>query len=567
MKANAAVNKQSKMKRKKRRNRTGVAPGRPVVDVTVIEEGVGKTIGAEAVVAATAATVLTRNGYGLLVSNKTVNIKKIKKDLMVGPRTIKGYGSGYVRKYPVYRQSSRRLYVPRHYGLRHFGDVVGSRIRPGAKAPRLRFSGSLRPLQVNAADKFMATIAGDDSAPTRRHPHGGILSLYCGAGKTVVALNLAARVGRKTLVVVHKEFLMHQWHERIKTFLPGAKVGLIQQKTVDVEGKDIVLAMLQSIAVRDYPAEVMRPFGLVIFDECHHLSSEVFSRCLPKIGARVTLGLSATPDRKDGLTKVFKWYLGDILFEKQRPRDETVVSFVRTVRLNSTAAGYGELLVMRTGTANTAAMINNIAEFAPRTALIAALAVAAVRRKRQILVLSGRRQHLDDIHRAITTGPDALELEDVGYYVGGMNQNSLQRSEKCSVVLATFHMAAEGLDIKSLNTLLLATPMSGVTQAVGRILRDVRKEFPPCIIDIVDHYSVFVRQAQARRRVYKKQGFSDVVDLRVLGPPGQWAKTVPSLIDFTGRAVPPLLRGATSPQVVDNTMDHLFSDSSDDESK
>ena len=103
---------------------------------------------------------------------------------------------------------------------------------------------------------------------------------------------------------------MEQWIERIEQFLPDARIGIIQQNKVKVQGKDIVIAMIQSISMKNYPMEIFDQFGLSIFDECHHISSQVFSRCLPKVGNKYMLGLSATPKRKDGLSKVFHWYLG-----------------------------------------------------------------------------------------------------------------------------------------------------------------------------------------------------------------------------------------------------------------
>ena len=95
-------------------------------------------------------------------------------------------------------------------------------------------------------------------------------------------------------------------YETILEFLPNARIGKIQQNTVDVEDKDIVLAMVQSLSKKEYKSGTFEPFGLAIFDECHHLGAEVFSKSLMKVGCKYTLGLSATPDRNDGLTKVFK---------------------------------------------------------------------------------------------------------------------------------------------------------------------------------------------------------------------------------------------------------------------
>lgn len=340
--------------------------------------------------------------------------------------------------------------------------------------------------------------------------HRYILGDFTVTHNTILSLYLISAVGKKTIICVHKEFLMHQWHERIQQFLPGAKVGIIQQKKVDVIDKDIVIAMVQSLSLRDYDKIILDQFGMAIFDECHHLSSEVFCRCLPKISARVTLGLSATPTRADGLTKVFKWFLGDILFRTSRKKDN-IDKIVRCITLDAKNAGYGEeIRVQWTGNLNSAAMLNKIAEYEPRTQLIAELAQNIIDKnsKRQILILSGRRGHLDALYDII-----AKTEIPIGYYVGGMNQDSLKESEKCKIILATYNMAAEGLDIKSLNTLILATPMSNVVQAVGRILRVVNKDLPPMIIDIIDDFSSFTKQSLKRKKIYKSQGFNNVINI------------------------------------------------------
>ena len=95
--------------------------------------------------------------------------------------------------------------------------------------------------------------------------------------------------------------------------MPTARVGLIQQGVVDVDGKDIVIAMLQSLSMKSYATEVFAGFGMCCFDECHHLGAEVFSRALVKTSTRYMLGLSATPDRKDRLRRVFEWHLGTVV--------------------------------------------------------------------------------------------------------------------------------------------------------------------------------------------------------------------------------------------------------------
>ena len=85
-----------------------------------------------------------------------------------------------------------------------------------------------------------------------------------------MALYLIAALKRKTIVIVHKEFLLNQWIKRIEEFLPGARVGIIQASKADVQNKDIVIGMLQSLSSKDYDVDkVFGDFGFVIVDECH----------------------------------------------------------------------------------------------------------------------------------------------------------------------------------------------------------------------------------------------------------------------------------------------------------
>jgi superfamily II DNA or RNA helicase len=139
------------------------------------------------------------------------------------------------------------------------------------------------------------------------------LSDFTVAHNTVCAINIACRLKLKTLVIVHQTFLQDQWIERIEQFT-NANIGIIRQDKVIIEGKDIVIGMLQSISGRDYDEEIFEQFGLVIYDECHHIGAKVFSKSLQKAGCKYTLGLSATPIRKDGMTKIIHWHLGDTLY-------------------------------------------------------------------------------------------------------------------------------------------------------------------------------------------------------------------------------------------------------------
>ena len=153
--------------------------------------------------------------------------------------------------------------------------------------------------------------------------------------------------------------------ERIEQFLPDAKVGRIQGTIIDIEGKDIVIGMLQSLSMKNYDIKLFKDFGLTIVDEVHHISSEVFSRALFKIVTRYTLGLSATMTRKDGLTKVIKMFLGDIVFSKKRKGENKVL--VKAIEYISNDSSFDDEVLNWRGQVNYTSMIKKLCEYNRRS--------------------------------------------------------------------------------------------------------------------------------------------------------------------------------------------------------
>jgi superfamily II DNA or RNA helicase len=217
------------------------------------------------------------------------------------------------------------------------------------------------------------------------------------------------------------------------------------------------------------------------------------------------LGLSATPERTDGLTKIFLWFIGPIAYQiKTRDADTTVR--VIAYRFGSDDATFKKTPVNYKGEVIRARLLNQIAEFKPRTQYLSARLIEFVKEGRKLLILSDRREHLADFEKEF----HSAKITDVGYYVGGMKQSALDESEKKSVILATFAMAAEAMNIPELNTVLLATPKSNIEQSVGRILRQKKeaRKFSPLILDIIDYqHHGCIGQYNKRRKFYKTCGY------------------------------------------------------------
>lgn len=397
--------------------------------------------------------------------------------------------------FPIYRESNNKLYLPRHFGIENYGVPDDMRLPPGTPID-VSFNGSLRDYQENVVNIFMKTAKKNDKIGG-----GGLLEIPCGRGKTVIALSIISQLKTKTLVVVHKGFLLDQWIERIAQFLPSAKIGKIQGQIIDIEDKDIVIGMLQSLSMKEYPQDMFSSFGLTIVDECHHISSEVFSRSLQRIVTKYALGLSATMQRKDGLTKVFKMFLGEIIYKEEREKTDFVL--VKAVEFKTNDAEFNETAYDYRGNPAYSTMITKLCSYSHRSEFILKVLKKELQEKpgQQVMILAHNKNLLVYLFKAI----EHRNIATVGYYVGGMKANDLKESEGKNVIIATYAMAAEALDIKTLTTLILATPRTDITQAVGRILRV--KHDRPLVIDVLDSHDVFQRQWAKRRKFYEKNNY------------------------------------------------------------
>lgn len=318
---------------------------------------------------------------------------------------------------------------------------------------------------------------------------------------TVLSLYIASLYKVKTLVMVHKSFLLNQWKSRAEEFT-NANVGILQQNKIDVKDKQIVIGMLQSIAKDKYDPEIFKDFGLVIFDEAHHAPSKYFSRALPIINCKRTLALSATPNRSDKLEKVLYWYFGDILYKQPTETLNTVL--IKMIKFDSKDPTFKEYRTNYGKDVNRPKTINKLTEMISRNKLIIKIIKELVNeQERKLLILSDRIEHLHLLHDSIL----ALKTTTCSYYIGGMKQKDLDKSTEAQVIFATYSMAQEALDIPELNTLLMVTPRKEIEQAVGRITRKKDHPVQPTVIDIIDQLPSFDRQSKHRKKFYVKKDF------------------------------------------------------------
>jgi superfamily II DNA or RNA helicase len=429
------------------------------------------------------------------VVKSSYNIPREKVDANFASHFIlrpKASGDHIVLPYPIYSETESWLRIPRGAGIAMFGLPQDNRMVKGEPMHAI-FQGKLRPYQTKACQLTTQTL--------NKH-HGALLLACCGAGKTIMAIYLACTFGVRVGIVVHKEFLLTQWKERIAAFCPDATIGIVQQNRCDI-GCDFTLFMLHSTISRAYDPAVFSQIGLVVVDECHHISAKYFSQIMQKFPAEFRLGLTATPDRADGLGFALNYFFGPTACQIQR---ETAVGQQATVHRCFYKEGKQTAITMSNGKLLYAKMITRLVEDEKRNDFVVSQILEQVKHGKCILVASERRKHLQDL--AALLPASILHAFYVGETSKKRKREREENKEDCDVLFTTYQMASEGLDIKRLNCLIMATPKKNIEQVVGRILR--KKDGKPVVVDMVDNFSVFAGLAKSRMRFYKAKDFEVV---------------------------------------------------------
>ena len=285
--------------------------------------------------------LITHLGYAIKKDSiSDEEYKSIRKDLTVAPAGSSRFAP-VGDSFPVFYESPKRIFVPRAWGIEKYGEVDNILVPGTPLRPELKFVGNAYDYQTDIINKFVS------------NPNG-LICVPCGRGKTFMAIAIAARLGHKFLIIVDKEFLLQQWSGELNSLMPGIRIGIIQGDLKQINNvqepvqtiaqlkeslkalklpvggtKDVLkerldkaqgpkepvqydccIAMIQTLVQKDFAETDFRSFGLGIFDECHHLGAAHFSKSLLKVQTKYMLGLSATPTRDDGLTKVFEWFIG-----------------------------------------------------------------------------------------------------------------------------------------------------------------------------------------------------------------------------------------------------------------
>lgn len=413
-----------------------------------------------------------------------------------------GYWNGRTpRELKHYWLDGDSLQVPRGYTrqllamLRPRGMAAYKVVDRRRTLPDVSFSfgGELRDYQREAIEAFTFRDFGVLAAPT-------------GSGKTCMALAMVSARRQPALIVVHTAELLNQWVDRIGAFLgiPASEVGVIGGGRLQL-GERVTVGLVQSLF--KCAAEVAPRIGFLIVDECHRAPARTFTEAVTAFDCKYMLGLSATPWRRDGLSRLIYWYLGDKVHEIDR------AALIEAGHIMKAEAVFRhtDFIPQSDPKGQYTRMLNELADDQARHELIVADVVAEARNGGGVcLVLTDRKSHCETlrgmlqgegIEAAVLTG-DLKQAERAGV-VARLTGGEVR------VLIATGQLVGEGFDLPALSTLFLVTPVkfSGrVLQYLGRVLRPLPGKEQARIYDYVDPVGVLQAAAKARARVYRAQG-------------------------------------------------------------
>jgi superfamily II DNA or RNA helicase len=384
--------------------------------------------------------------------------------------------------------------------LREYGsslDVADERVT--GDPVRFRFQGKLTPVQRKAVTALLEHDIGVFVAPP-------------GVGKTVVGTYLVAARGCSTLILVHRRPLLDQWLAQLSLFLgiEPNEIGQIGAGKKTANGR-LDVAMIQSLVRKDKVQDLVANYGQVIVDECHHLPAVSFERVLAEAKARYVLGLTATPQRRDGHHPITEMQLGAVRFAIDSKSQAARRPFAHTLVVRKT-----DFKTSGEKTPSIQGLYAALVADERRNRLILNDVVQALEQGRSPILLTERKDHLEYF---------ATRLEKLARHLvvlqGGMGAKerrevkdrlaAIPNSEE-RLVLATGRYIGEGFDDARLDTLFLALPVSWkgtLIQYTGRLHRLHPGKTEVRIFDYVDRdVPMLLRMFEKRLRGYRAIGYA-----------------------------------------------------------
>ena len=367
-----------------------------------------------------------------------------------------------------------------------------------------KFSGKLNKKQEKAMNELIAHEVG-------------VLCATTGFGKTVIGANIISMLKTNTLVIVNRNNLLDQWKERLAYFLDIKKkeIGQVGSGKENLNGR-LDVASFQSLFKKDNIEEIVKNYGLVMVDECHHVAAFSFEKVLKAIRSKYVYGLTATPTRKDGWHKIIYMQCGDIRVRVSNKELKQNKEMEHTVIVKKT--NYKYIPTEEKDKIQVSEILNDMCHNVFRNSMIIEDINKCVTEGRVPIVLTERVEHLKILKESL----ESLNVPVV-VYKGNMGKKKTKEiqdiikeadaSNKPRIILATSSSIGEGFDDSRLDTLFLTMPVSWkgrIIQYVGRLHREHEDKEKVIVYDYLDNMKVLEKMYNRRLKGYKIAGYEIV---------------------------------------------------------
>jgi len=453
--------------------------------------------------------------YGILKSSLSAQeLVDTQKALTMTPKLPQGFAGGNnITSFKIYQEDNDYIYVPKIYGRSKFGPPEENQLHAGKliQVPD-KFNGTLRPHQEKAIENVFKSF---------QETTGALLVMACATGKTATSCEIIRKNGRKCIVFAHTDFLIQQWTDELTKFIPGIRIGILQGKRCEIgDDYDVTIVSILTLLspTRTFTSEMFKDFDLVVVDEAHHIGARTFSQAMLIVSARFTLGLSATPIRRDGLSNVLHYFLGEKAFE-YKPTSKMSVRRVFLGRPKSQGLRHKRYRPYKNKQVERVDAIEVICKDNDRNHIIVEDILDASKEGRRLIVMSDRVDHLKILSKMTNDQhtlekncvPDDVYLEDVSCAIlcGEMQgKKHWEAAKNATVLFTTARFSSEGFNMPHLDTLLLVTPLSSIEQPLGRVQRDFEGKQMPMVYDYIDlDEENLVGSSFVRNKYYHAHGF------------------------------------------------------------
>ena len=444
------------------------------------------------------------------ISNPTQGIKDFCKNNLVidNPEFLRRlklgkYLGNIPEKIALYKKDGNDLILP--YGcqdavFRLVGDEISVKdIEINTCLNKAEYNAKEVPLydfQRKAVDSMCCEVCGILQSPT-------------GSGKTQMGIGIITKLKMKALWITHTKDLLEQSKNRALQYIDADQIGTITSGKINI-GSAVTFATIQTLAKIDL-GQLRDTWGLIMVDECHRVAGSPtkltqFYKVLDNLNAHYKMGLSATVHRADGKIKSTKAILGEVkyLITQEDVKNYTVPVSIHMV---STGSRPGRECLNWDGTIDYQKFLTSITNNTDRNNVIRDLISA--NEYKHILVLSDRVDHLHNLCNMLS-----VRLHNQAVIITGKTDKktreasieAMRKGEK-TIMFSTYKLAAEGLDIPCLDTLIMATPIKDyakVVQSIGRLSRKSEGKTEPIVYDLLDDSPYTIKMFQQRKRHYKK---------------------------------------------------------------